>query len=441
MEENITYPHDIACQITEILNIRELEELKKEMQQEHLTLNRRCNRLPVFIDFIKSGRIPNLSPVLLNEIKQERCKILIRSSLNEPTFEAFNVLEVSGLPLDKTTIFSSTATANSGNDDAVTTALDILGWCRPEKGIVYERSSTVTAATGRTAVSDVPPKNPAVVFRQDCPLADWHEMSYDIACQFWKMSTGIKECDKPHIVHKYDHMYHWGCINQCVLASPLGHGVSCWSMHEKWNIVMTMAMMWHAIMTLKTAGQLCIKVRIFKRAETLGLVSLISCLFEKTEFVDNSRQCCTCVAVIFSGITSDDNFRMKIANILRDAMDQDICKIFMNEVQQSNLKCVETLRECTLHRESMQYARARHNTIFLVGLYCMKELINSRFKGRNTRQLSTCLEKLKSMTNGYYGALGEKFYQAFIQIEENMHPDYRLALDIILNSQWMKINF
>ncbi len=55
--------------------------------------------------------------------------------------------------------------------------------------------------------------------------------------------------------------------------------------------------------------------------------------------------------------------------------------------------------------------------------------------------MSICLENLKSMTREYYGALGEIFYQAFIQIEQNMHPDYRLAMDIILNSQWMKPNF
>jgi hypothetical protein len=439
-EDALTYPHDIACQLAEVLNIRELQELKREMQHEHLALGKPANRIPVLIDFANSGKIPSLKDILLTRIKQEGPRQLIRRSLNKPTLEGFSVLEMSGLPRDGTVIFSSTATANSGHDDAITTALNMLGWCDPEKGITYERSSTVTAS-GLTAVSRVPPKNPAVIFRQDCPLNQWPELSYDLARQFLQMSTGIKPDEVPHIVPKYDHMYHWGCINQCFLTSPLGHEVSCWSLHEKWNVVMTMAMMWHAIMTLKPGGQLCIKVRIFKRAETLGLVSLISCLFDNLQMVDNPRQCCTFLVVIFNRITPDNDFRLRVAETLKQAMDQDIETIFMNPIQVSEPKCKETRRMCVLHQESMVLSRARHNTIFLVGLYCMKELINSRFHERNTPDLTECLAKLEKITAETYGPLGQYFYRSFIDIEEKMHPEHRLALDIALNGEWMKINF
>jgi len=440
MKDSVTYPHDIACQVVEVLNLEALIALKQEMQNEHPRLTCPQNRIPVLRELAKSGLVPKLKEIIEHRLTMDEPKRVVKRHLNQPTLEGFRVLEMAGLPLDKSVIFSSTATANSGNNDAITTALEILGWCSPEKEIVYERSSTVTMS-GLTAISNVLPKNPAVCFRRDCPLDEWHKLSYDLAQQFLQMSTGIKKDEPPHIVHKYDYMYHWGCINQCVLESPLGHGVSCWSLHEKWNIVMTMAMMWHAIMTLKPGGQLCIKVRIFKRAETWGLVALISALFDSVRMVDNSRQCCTCVAVIFDTMTDDDNFRMVMAETLRNAMDQSIERIFMNPIQMSDPKCKNTRELCKNHAESMGFSRACHNTIFLVGLYCIKELINSRFYGRNTPRLSSSLAKLKEITLKEYGTLGDYFYNSFIDIEEHMHPDHRLALDIALSSKWMEANF
>jgi hypothetical protein len=137
--EGITYPHDVACQITEVLNHRPLVDLKREMQEEHRTLGARNNKIPVLIDLANSGSIPSLQRIILERIKKARCCEFIKHKLNEPTLEAFRVLDSAGLPRNGSVVFSSTATANSGNDDAVTTALNILGWCSDDKGIIYER--------------------------------------------------------------------------------------------------------------------------------------------------------------------------------------------------------------------------------------------------------------------------------------------------------------
>ena len=86
-----------------------------------------------------------------------------------------------------------------------------------------------------------------------------------------------------------------------------------------------------------------VKFRIFKRAETLGLASLVASLFDKFDIFDNPRLVCKYVAVVYSGITSDSDLRRQVAGLLMNAMDQKLENIFFNPIQVSNLKCIQRI--------------------------------------------------------------------------------------------------
>jgi hypothetical protein len=448
-KEWITHPADIACQVSEVLNIPELCDLKKRMGEEHRDLSNKRNRYDTLLDFARQGSTSRIKEIILQKAGTQAFQDAVYYYLNNPTFEAFKVLDHVGLPPSGSHVFASTATANSSNDDAMTTALRILGWDAPEKGVTYQRTSTINLHTGLTAVGKKLPKNSAVRYDRHKRPNEWHEQAYDLALQFYRYSRGDEEWDTPTVVHKHTHIYHWGCINQCYLHNAFGHEVSCWAMHEKWNVVMTMAMMWHALMTLKPGGQLCLKTRIFKRAETLGLVALISAAFGHVRMVDNPRQVCTFVTVIYDTMTENDAIRLEVANALRSAMDQSIEHIFFSEVQNKYPICRQTARMATTHRESMMETRAEANTLFLMGLYCMRLLIRQRYdyehrrrRGSKKIELDTCLETFHSKMLKKYGETnGQFFYSQFVKIERDMLPFDRDMLFAVLNSDWMKDNF
>jgi hypothetical protein len=439
--DRVTYPSDIACQIVEVLDIPDLIAMKKSMQNEHELLHEKAKRVAVLNEYIASDTCVKLKELLKARMADQSTRGLVYQTLNEPTFEAFKVLEVSGLPPDGSTVFSSTATANSGNDDAMTSALNILGCCEPDRGIRYQRSSTCTIA-GKTAVSNQSPKNPPVFFTPDTPVSDWHRQSMDLALQFYRMSVGACEGDNPPVAHTFDRVYHWGCINQCFLQSPLGNKVSSWALHEKWNIVMTMAMMWHGVMTLKPGGQMCLKVRIFKRAETLALVSLISCLFDSVKMVDNPRQVCTFVSVVYSGMTKDNSLRDTVAKTLKLAMDQRAEHVFLNPIIVSHPKCAETMKLCEDHRCSMIEKRAKVNTIFLMGLYCLKDLIGYRVQEVTGDEVKAHLELYDGALRKYYGHRLAAVYMDMLRAaEDNMSQFTRRHVHKVLCSKWMRDNF
>jgi hypothetical protein len=439
--DRITYPSDIACQIVEVLDVPELIQLKRSMQNEHELLHEKAKRVRVLNEYIASDQCVNLKEQLRARMADKKARGLVYQILNEPTFEAFKVLEISGLPPDNSAVFSSTATANSANDDAMTSALNILGCCEPDRNIRFHRSSTCTIF-GKTAVSNHLPKNPPVFFTPDTPVADWHKQSYDLALQFYRMSVASCDEDSPQVAHTFDRVYHWGCINQCFLKSPLGNKVSSWALHEKWNIVMTMAMMWHGIMTLKPGGQMCLKVRIFKRAETLALVSLASSLFDSVQMVDNPRQVCTFVSVVYSGMTADDALRDIVAKSLRQAMDQRAEHVFLNPILTSSPKCAATLTMCEAHRCSMIEKRAKVNTIFLMGLYCLKDLIGYRIQEVTGEEVRAHLELYNTALRDYYGSrLASVFMDMLRAAEDNMSQFTRRHVHKVLCSTWMRDNF
>jgi len=165
--------------------------------------------------------------------------------------------------------------------------------------------------------------------------------------------------------------------------------------------------------------------------------------------VDNPRQVCTFVTVIYDNLTENNEVRLEVADALKSAMDQSIENIFFSEVQRKYPICRQTARMANIHRESMMEARAEVNTLFLMGLYCMKLLIKQRFdyergrrRGDKQIELDRCLDTFhKKMWNKYGETNGQFFYSRFGKIERDMHSFDRDMLFAVLNSEWMKDNF
>jgi hypothetical protein len=434
--ENITYPHECASQIAEVLNLTDFVKLKISMNEEHLRLNYRPNRLPILEEYmLHTCKDEALRELLKSRLADQKARALVTELLNEPTFEAFRVLEKAGLPTsDHSVVFNTTATANSGNDNAVLAALKILGIDHAASNIVIENCSTCTH-TGFTGVSYVKPKHTPVSFNPNTPLEEWEALSWDLAAQLYRISTGSNADEEDPVIHeKYTHIYHWGCISQNWLKNPLGHLVSSWKLHEKWNLLFTIAMMWHAVATLQTGGQLCIKVRIFRAAETLGLVSLLSPLFDTVHLLDNARQSCSFAVAVFGGLTSDLNLRREMLGILRSCMSFEPSAIYFNRIQREYTTCYDTMLEAQKVRDIMVRKRAQTDTVYLACLDCVKLYLQ-----RNNKRVmyDTALPLL---IDTYGPKFGEDLFHSFMLACKQLSPQQQNLFLAVMDTPWMHDN-
>ncbi len=99
-----------------------------------------------------------------------------------------------------------------------------------------------------------------------------------------------------------------------------------------------------------------LKVTVFRRCETLGLVAILSSLFERLEIVDLPDQICTYVGAVYFGMTSDAELRQRVAESLWQAMDQNpgrnFCDPLMHDCRVKvsvDLCCQHRNRMITLH--------------------------------------------------------------------------------------------
>lgn len=434
--ENITYPHECAGQIAEVLELNDFADLKKSMNEEHTSLFKRNNRIRILKKYMKSLCEDSKIRALLEVRLQDKAVCaLVTELLNEPTFEAFKVLEKAGLPPNETSvIFNTTATANSGNDNAIMAALRILGADHQDCNIVIENCSTCTN-TGFTGVSYVKPKNTPVKFDPNTPLEKWESLSCSLAYQLYRISTETHAHDVDPVMHdKYTHIYHWGCISQNWLKSPLGHYVSSWKLHEKWNLLFTMAMMWHAVATLQPGGQLCLKVRVFRSAECLGLVSLLSALFNTTQLLDNARQACSFCVAIFSGFTSDIALRRETLGILRRCMSFEPADIFYNRIQREYKVCVQTMSEAQRIRDIMIQKRAQTDTVFIACLDCARVFLQ---RGNKRVMYDTALPLLLTT---YGPQFGEELFDNLLKACNQLNPEQRFLFLTVMDTAWMHDN-
>jgi hypothetical protein len=433
--ENLTYPHECACQIAEVLGLEDFQNLRIAMNEEHRTLFQRANRLKVLNEFITASHHHQLCSTLRDRMLDPQIRSIITETLNEPTLEALKVLEISGIPPKNTSVvFNTTATANSGNDNAMMAAFKIIGIDHKDSNIVFENCSTCTK-TGFTGVSYVRPKHTPVKFDPNTPPSGWKDLSFDLGKQLYRISTGTEFDESSPTLHdKYTHIYHWGCISQNWLKNPLGHYVSSWKLHEKWNLLFTMAMMWHAVATLQQGGQLCLKVRILRSAETLGLVSLLAAMFDDVQLTDNARQQCSFAVAIYSGFKASNELRQEMLSLLQNCMTFEPSAIFYNRIQREYNTCLKTMIKAENIRDIMVKKRAETNTVYLACLDCAKQFMERRNK---RIMFDTALPLL---LRTYGEKLGHHLFDSLMIACKRLSTQQQSMFITVMNTDWMHDN-
>jgi hypothetical protein len=452
LPEGLWYAGAYESYIPEILDIQCLTQLRKNMHRCHTTLDDKPKRVSIFKQYCESECDDNpIKQHMLRAVGNPIGKSRIKKSLNEPTFEAFKVLKLAGLPKRGEVVFSSTATANSGNNDSVTTALEIL---QHTDGITFHRSSTVNS-TGKTGVSCVDPKNYAVQYDEFCDYDNWIFMVRFLGLQFMQITDlyrakEMKEYVSPNNLQDnaidlvkttpmpkslrlncvYDRMYHWGCISQSFAVNVMGRHVSEYEVHEEWNVNMMLAMMWHAAMTAKTGGQVCIKLRIFKRAETLGFTALFSNLFDRCTISENSRQTAYFAVGIFDGMTDDEDLRLEVASALWNAMDQRPEKVFQHDLMRTP-RSMEMLPLCSDVRNVIKASISKTASVYLLGLSCLEKCVA-------TGRLDPLTCEFKPILDSVYPPCVSSYYLAewIKALKSIKKSDMKLLVDI-LRKPWM----
>jgi hypothetical protein len=390
-----------------------ISELHDEMQNGHPFLFNKKNRIPALEDFAKNKAV-NIGPLILELLKDTGARNKVHAKLNMPAFVGFRELDHMGLPDKGDVIFSSTATANSANDDAFTTALDIMGFTDPKWNITFHRSSTASSNDGKIMFSHKNPKNPAVYFDPYAKLDDFADgVARPLASQFFSMTLHHNQIEEKdpimRVLPTYNKMYHNGCISQSKNTDVFGMPITNWGIHEQWNLLAGSAMMHHVALTLKPGGNAMVKVRIFKRAETLGLVVLLSSLFERMQIVDVTDQSATYAGALFFNMTEDSDKRKKVADTIWNAMDQDPASIFCNDVMQGDAKVKENLALCSKHRRSMMDQRSTVDTLFMD---CVQSLVAQIENGKPADTFPFEDELVKQ----YGDKMGEYFWGRWVGV-------------------------
>ena len=215
----------------------------------------------------------------------------------------------------------------------------------------------------------------------------------------------------------------------------LGHWVSSWKLHEEWNVVMTTAMMLHAVRTLKTQGTLFLKVRIFNRAETMGLVGILSIAFDNFKLLRVTRQQCTFVVVVATGFTGDEKKRTDVLSALQKGMSQRTSDIFCTSTWLNNAEKITcSLMACEDVRFTMMIEKATRTTIFMCCLVHLKEML----EGKQTR--TQCQDSISKTLAPRYGAS-----QLNSDIRDQLMGSIKESRSIerflfCMNTRWMKDN-
>lgn len=422
INNSITYPHDCACQIAEIFELPALASLKVMMNEQHKHLHQKSNRVEVLSHYCENVcTVDEMKAAIRTAIAKN--PNLIEQTLNEPTFRCFEFIEHSGIPGPGSSIFVTNATADSCHDCGMIAALKIMDKLTPDIEVLNTSNATMRGYTG---VSCSKPKHEPIYFDPHTPYGEgWEAMSWDMAQQMFKASDSEHE--------KYTHVYHWGCISQNWTRNPLGNYVSNWNLHEHWNLLNTMAMMWHGVATLKHGGQLVLKVRVFRRGETLGLCALLSCLFDSYKIIDNAKQQCSFAVVIYDGFKS--HLREQGMATLRKCMSFNLSDIYCSQLFLYHADiCQAFLVEAQAVREAMIKQKAVTSTAFLV---CLQSL-NTALRKRDPRILFQIVHPLFIEAFGHYH--GNHLFQELLKLMKDMSNDDCMRLDMAMSSKWMYDN-
>ena len=329
----VNLPGHGLANVVHVIGIRAIQDLYETMQLEH-------EKRGVVNVFCVDG-----------EGRDQHC---VR---NTPVLEARKIIaflrERDKLPSNESKIFMSTATGNSSNNPA---PYDAMLEMKIELKRANVRLTSTVCSSGLTS-SGLSPRHEAVCYNEAAPLHEWPQVSNGLFNDFMAISKKHNDID-------YDYMFHWGCISQNWLKSLHETRVSSWEEHEHWNILMTIAMMRHAMEKLRRGGTLCLKVRIFKLAQTHGLVALLSKAFQEFEIKLSTKNNTTFVVLIgfgFRGQCSDVKF---VQEILARSVSYDPVDIFCHRFSDDGIYKA-ALRKCTDAAAGMLYAYIKRKTVWL----------------------------------------------------------------------------
>lgn len=334
----------------------------------------------------------------------------IASLLNNYKIKA----KVSLLPEEGAKIMTSVATAGSwqeGEWPSLATAL----------GLTYEfhvfKTVLVTPGGPRTGRNyhSVPKNDLCIKYDQNTPKDHWSALSENLYTELMEQSRGCAE---------QDFICHWGCTSHSELKMPNDKGVlEAWAWHEHWNILYCTAMARHALEYLKTGGTLVLKVRIFEEAETLGLMSILACAFEKVFVIPNFHQLCEFAmfcAVGFLG--SKDKTVEKVRNSLKTNTSYDLATIFSDELT-TNAKFKSTLRLAVDVREEF---RCDHDYVAFITLQITYEInkcvqTNSKFPHLQVAQRLQALSDMDSVPvdSEWIADIGQRIDEVIKSIKTN----------------------
>ena len=157
-DEWLTYPSEIACEMTQVLGLNELDHVHRMMQENHERISRQ-NAVNMLMEFANDSS--EISQRIHANKQNKGWHNNAERTLNEPTWEALKTLKSAGVPTENAKIFATTATANSGNECAIIAALGLLGVKTPNATL----TSTVRVH-GKTGVSNVAPLHRAIYYDQ-----------------------------------------------------------------------------------------------------------------------------------------------------------------------------------------------------------------------------------------------------------------------------------
>jgi hypothetical protein len=400
----VTYPGHNLASVIHTIQIQDIQDLYNLMQMEH--------------ELISKTR------KYLKDCMGRR----IECNMSYPVLEAQKVIrylqEQSNIPNEKSKIFLSTATANSGNNPA---PLDAMLHMNIHINIDNVFCTSTATKSGLTGVSYVKPRHKAVFFDQNAQIDTWPQVSHGLFNDFMKLSNQNSD-------QKYDYMFHWGCISQNWRPSLHNTRVSSWANHEHWNLLMTIAMMRHAMKTLNVGGTLCLKVRIFKSAETQGLVALMSKAFGGYEILTNPRQLCTFVTFVGSDFHGQDDENVQsIQQILARCTSYKPVDIFCHEFCLDD-DYMKAMQKCAAVADEMQYVKHQRTTVWL-GILRELEICMTKKNALDERRI---IEFLTLMN--FSRELNDKCMVLICRIKRILDSDdiARSRFLTVMNDQWIR---
>jgi hypothetical protein len=348
------------------LCIEELNHIAMDVQEQHGVMAK-YKTSQEFKDFLEEtcareqGRDIFLSDTAMKKLGSPTVEIALLEFKYHRDSEGGTLLPESGQK-----VVTSVATAGSGEEGEWNVWFDLFRRKFDETtfGTVLESTGNTGRNNHRLHKGAVP-----IVYDQYASKTVWANLSERL---YEQLDNKSEECG--HARADADYIFHWGCISHYETRIPgTNKTAEGWGDHEHWNLLYTIAMARHALDYLKRGGTLVLKVRMFENAETLALVSVLACAFEKVYLYANARMQAEFVAFVGVGFKGEcDDVRLVREVLARSTSYRlsDICDARI--MQQPEFHA--TMRYAEDTREEM---RRDHDRVTLVMLEIMY-LISAR---------------------------------------------------------------